>query len=117
LTWIVAFSEGKQLDEMLAPLVRPGDNVAAVQFGPVDGMPWKKPMPSTDIVECITSLRNAGLDVSVKDFGSDIRSALEWGASGLGVPAVAIGSLYLVSDILRLLQEAEGKVGPLGRYF
>jgi folylpolyglutamate synthase/dihydrofolate synthase len=110
ITWVVAFSEGKALDEMLAPLLRPGDYVAATEFGPVDGMPWKKAMPSEAIVECLESLKSMGVKVFIGDFGRDIESALHWATSGLGIPVVGIGSLYLVSDVLRLLENAGSKV-------
>lgn len=106
VTWIVAFSKGKALDEMLGPILQPNDTVIAVEFGPVDGMPWKRAMSSAEIISCCDDLRNLGLEIKAKDFGRDIYGALKYASSAVGVPIVGIGSLYLVSDILRLLEEA-----------
>ena len=49
--WVLAASEGKDIHQILEILLRPGDTVSAVEFGPVDGMPWVKPKPSERIVE------------------------------------------------------------------
>jgi folylpolyglutamate synthase/dihydropteroate synthase len=40
--------------------------------------------------------------------GSDVSGALRWAATvAAGGPIVIAGSLYLVSDVLRLLRDAE----------
>ncbi|CAK7244321.1 MAG: folylpolyglutamate synthase [Sporothrix thermara] len=125
ITWVLAASHGKDLDEILRPLLRPGDRVAAVTFGPVDGMPWVRPAAPQSILKRATSL-----GVSAADQHSDgadsasgrgavhrpnsLVSALKWATSsseGHGNPIVIAGSLYLVSDILRLLRAAGGETG------
>jgi folylpolyglutamate synthase/dihydrofolate synthase len=105
ISWVFAFSEGKPLDEMILPLIQPGDTVAAVEFGPVDGMEWKRPTPSLHIKEFLDS-QNL-LDVKNKDFGRNIRDGLIWSADKThGTHSVAIiGSLYLASDVLRMLRD------------
>lgn len=108
VTWVLAASAGKELDNILKPLVQPGDNVVTTEFGPVDGMPWVQPMTAKDILGSISS---AGVETSQQhDAGSDVLGALRWAtdASG-GGPLVIAGSLYLVSDVLRLLRSAESE--------
>ena len=50
VVWVLAASQGKELDGILRSLLRPGDCVAAVQFGPVDGMPWVGAMSPQEIL-------------------------------------------------------------------
>jgi dihydrofolate synthase len=102
VTWVVAVSQGKDLSELLQPLIHPGDNVAVVAFGPVDGMPWVKATDAATVAEHAKSIPGVG---QVESFGADIVSGLSW-ASHLANqgPLVIAGSLYLVSDIFRLLR-------------
>ncbi|KAF2672658.1 Mur ligase [Microthyrium microscopicum] len=111
ISWIIALSEGKVVGEMLTPLIRAGDTVAAVEFGEVDGMPWKKATPSKDIAEFMVGLQQAGMQIEVQDFGKDVEQAVRWSAEQSEVnPVFAIGSLYLVSDILRLLDTPQARL-------
>jgi len=106
VTWIIGASSGKELDGILKPLLRPSDCVAAVTFGPVDGMPWVEAMPPQDILTATTAAGVPGAHQF--DAGGDISSALRWAvAVAADGPVVIAGSLYLVSDILRLLRNAE----------
>ncbi|CZT13015.1 hypothetical protein WAI453_005911 [Rhynchosporium graminicola] len=104
ITWVIAASQGKELKGILKPLLGRGDVVVAVQFGPVDGMPWVQPMPTNEIIE-------TAFDMNVRqlqDSGSDVLGALRLAARKAGPgPVVVAGSLYLVSDVLRLLREVE----------
>lgn len=122
ITWVLAASHGKDLDEILRPLLRPGDRVAAVTFGPVDGMPWVKPAAPEAILKRATELGvNAGTDQhgsqvegsNVVHDPSSLVSALRWAVAdgGSGNPIVIAGSLYLVSDTLRLLRQVGGETG------
>lgn len=108
VTWVLAASAGKELDSILRPLVQPGDSVVTTEFGPVDGMPWVQPMASKDI---LGSISNTGTETSQQyDAGSDVSGALRWAAdTSAGGPLVIAGSLYLVSDVLRLLRSAESE--------
>ena len=54
--WILAASEGKDIRQMLETLLRPGDAVTAVEFGPVEGMPWVKPKSSDEIAQAASEL-------------------------------------------------------------
>ncbi|EPE35980.1 MurD-like peptide ligase, catalytic [Glarea lozoyensis ATCC 20868] len=106
VTWVLAASKGKEMEGILKPLLRSGDCVAAVKFGPVDGMPWVQAMPPEDILNTATLL---GVNASQQlDAGTDVMAALGWAAVAAdGGPVVTAGSLYLVSDVLRLLRDAE----------
>jgi folylpolyglutamate synthase/dihydrofolate synthase len=106
VTWVLAASQGKELGGILGPLIIPGDCVAAVQFGPVDGMPWVQAMETTDILAAVNC---SGVDSSHQyNAGTDISSALRWAVTvAAGGPIVIAGSLYLASDVLRLLRDAE----------
>jgi dihydrofolate synthase len=106
VTWVLAASQGKDLSGILNPLLRPEDCVTAVEFGAVDGMPWVQAMTSEDILSFVTA---CGLDTTqLHDSGKDISAALRWAiiVADRG-PIVIAGSLYLVSDVLRLLRNAE----------
>lgn len=106
ITWVLAASQGKELDGILKPLLHPDDCVAAVEFGPVDGMPWVQPMASQDILEAVGT--SGTVSSQQYDANSDISGALRWAVTvAAGGPIVIAGSLYLVSDVLRLLRNAE----------
>lgn len=105
VTWVIAVSGGKEPKSLLEPLIRSGDCISSVQFGPVDGMPWVKATDPEDIINAAAAL---GLDQSLQyNAGSDLSAALRWATeTAAGGPLVIAGSLYLVSDILRLLRKA-----------
>lgn len=105
VTWVVAVSSGKDLAPVLRSIIRPGDNVATVEFGPVDGMPWVQPTNATELATFISSLPEIG---QVEVFKGDLLPALKWASEvAQGQPLVIAGSLYLVSDVHRLLRETQ----------
>ncbi|RFU27928.1 hypothetical protein B7463_g8415, partial [Scytalidium lignicola] len=106
VVWVLATSKGKELDDILKPLLRPEDCVTAVQFGPVEGMPWVEPMAPQDI---LAASSRVGVDASQQfDSTSNISNALQWAVeTAKGGPLVIAGSLYLVSDVLRMCRNAE----------
>ena len=106
VTWVLAASEGKEIDGILKPLLRPDDCVAAVQFGPVSGMPWVQAMATEELLASVSA---AGVPKSHQhSAGTDISHALCWAAAAAsGGPIVIAGSLYLVSDVLRFLRDAK----------
>ncbi|KAJ3554707.1 hypothetical protein NPX13_g10545 [Xylaria arbuscula] len=103
VTWVLAASAGKDILEILKLLLRDGDNVVTVEFGPVDGMPWVKPMNSGAILQTID---DAGISISARqDAQVDVIKGLEWASKiSDGGPLVVAGSLYLVSDVLKILR-------------
>ncbi|KAL8928367.1 MAG: hypothetical protein Q9172_000959 [Xanthocarpia lactea] len=103
VTWIIAASVGKELPELVSSLFHSRDNIVAVEFGPVDGMPWVTPVNAESILEVARSL---GVKGSLDNAGKDVFRALQLAAkSAAGDPIVIGGSLYLVSDVLRLLRD------------
>ncbi|KAH8847292.1 hypothetical protein MCOR27_007306 [Pyricularia oryzae] len=103
VTWVLAASAGKDVAGIFELLVKPQDRVAAVRFGPVEGMPWVTPEDPDLILKLASDL---GVDrSSLFNADADLRQALKWAAStGRGQPVVIAGSLYLAGDILRLLR-------------
>ncbi|OAT08615.1 dihydrofolate synthetase Fol3 [Blastomyces gilchristii SLH14081] len=117
VTWVIAASQGKDTQELFSCMLKPGDNVAVVEFGPVDGMPWVRSVESAELLSVVRSGRVSMPNIARSEgFGGNIVSALTWadeiskssgcGRSGESGPMVVAGSLYLVSDVLRLLREA-----------
>jgi dihydrofolate synthase len=106
VVWVLACSKGKNVAEMLEILLKAGDHVCAVEFGSVDGMPWVSATPSQDFLDAPIVKEGK---VNAEAFGPDILSAIK-SAIALqqkhGLRVVIAGSLYLVSDVLRLLREA-----------
>ncbi|CAZ79277.1 unnamed protein product [Tuber melanosporum] len=79
VSWNIAASKGKDVKEMLGILLRPGDKVVAVEFGPVDGMPW---VTATSTGDIIGAVREAfGEEIEAVDGGKDVlggvKAALE----------------------------------------
>jgi folylpolyglutamate synthase len=106
VTWVLGASKGKELEGILKPLLHPGDYVAAVKFVPVDRMPWVEAMAPQDILAAASASGIATTQLYNAD--SDLSEALRWAATVADKgPMVIAGSLYLVSDVLRLLREAE----------
>lgn len=95
VTWLVAFSQGKDFRKILSVLLRKGDRVISTEFGPVDGMPWVKPVEVKQIIKACEEL---GFPLQLRD--SPDFEDLELGEES---PLVVTGSLYLVSDILHQL--------------
>jgi folylpolyglutamate synthase/dihydrofolate synthase len=108
VTWVIAASQGKDLGELFHNLIKPGDNVTTVKFGKVDGMPWVKSASTSDIRNAVQSIPGLG---EIADFREDIPGALAWASRiSAGRPLVVAGSLYLASDVLRLLREVKHEV-------
>jgi folylpolyglutamate synthase/dihydrofolate synthase len=93
VTFIMAFSNGKDFEAIIKRLVKRGDKVIATGFGAVDGMPWLK---ACDPVLIADAARGQTSDVST---ATDDAEALERCSNEESV--VICGSLYLVSDVLR----------------
>ncbi|TKY87055.1 hypothetical protein EX895_003732 [Sporisorium graminicola] len=107
VTYIFAFSEGKDYEAMAqALLAQPGplverQNVALTTFSPPEGMPWVR---SVELADSLATLKRVAQTVDVgelRTFG-DVDGAIEWAKQRKG-PVVVAGSLYLVADTYRLL--------------
>ena len=105
VTWMIAVSKGKDIPDMLHFLLRAEDNLIAVQFGPVDGMPWVCPEEADSI---LGAARDLGISDCSQTQPGNLAQALKLAVKiSDGGPLVVAGSLYLVSDVLRLLRQAE----------
>lgn len=105
VTWVVAASSGKDLAGVFSSIIRPGDNVATAEFGPVDGMPW---VQATNATELATSLRLIPQIGRVESFEGELLPAITWANEvAQGQSLVIAGSLYLISDVYRLLRNAQ----------
>ncbi|KAJ5665722.1 uncharacterized protein N7477_008170 [Penicillium maclennaniae] len=83
VTWVIAASSGKDLAGVFRSIIRPGDSVATADY---------------------TGHPEIG---QVKSFEGDLLPALEWASAiSQGRPLVIAGSLYLVSDVHRLLRDS-----------
>ncbi|TLD18977.1 Developmental regulator [Venturia nashicola] len=114
ITWVMANTKGKDLSGFLEPLVRNYDSVATVEFGPVAGMPWVEPASSQTIADAVRELQP---NIPVETFGKDIRGAIKWAVQQKPKAArvVICGSLYLVSDVLRMLRGKKKKSGRVAK--
>jgi dihydrofolate synthase len=103
VVWVVGFSEGRNVSSCLSKFVEEGDYVACVEFGPVDGMPWVRPVDGNEVA---TQAKVWSRNIQgVVNFGTDIVAAIRWGVQQTKAKngmLAGTGSLYLVSDIHRL---------------
>ncbi|KAG0277586.1 hypothetical protein BGZ95_005690 [Linnemannia exigua] len=113
--WIMAFTTGKNVEEMFDILFSKtskntgGDTFSAVEFSAPEGMPWVSPIPAQEVCDRLekqqerTHIREEDR-IRSRAFGSDLRAALEWvGQQRQGDDVVVLcGSLYLVADLFRL---------------
>jgi folylpolyglutamate synthase len=118
LTFVLALSHSppKTPAQTLIPLLsfeRPRDvkinvSAAALEFTPVEGMPWVRPVPSSEIRDVIRDIdRDVGLWAPGDGERVNVANALLWAheeqrrRGGKGFVCIA-GSLYLVADFYRL---------------
>ena len=118
LTFILALSHSppKTPSQTLSPLLsfeRPRDvkvnvSAAALEFTPVEGMPWVHPVPSSEIREVIEDIdRDINVWTPGKGERVNVANALLWAheeqrrRGGKGLVCVA-GSLYIVGDFYRV---------------
>ncbi|KAI9678082.1 MAG: folylpolyglutamate synthase [Caeruleum heppii] len=107
VTWVLASTWGKNFKGIVSSLCEATDNIVLVEFGPVDGMPWVKPRRSNILLEVIKRMRIVH-EGNLYETGSDILGGLRKATQVAdGGPLVIAGSLYLVSDVLRLLRDTE----------
>ena len=101
ITWVVAMSDTRDAAEFFRPLLKSGDRVVTVQFGPVDGMPWVKPMDDEALLSTAKEVDPRIVGVAS---GDNLLKALYTAGHLTEVPnrVVVTGSLYLVGDLARL---------------
>ncbi|EME83848.1 uncharacterized protein MYCFIDRAFT_84150 [Pseudocercospora fijiensis CIRAD86] len=104
----ISNSPERKVEDILKPLLRSGDSILAVEFGPVAGMPWVEPRLSTDVIRIA---EESGTKLNVcRAYGRDIAKALQHACRSaeqqLGSHIVICGSLYLAGEVHRLLRDA-----------
>ena len=106
-TWVIAISRGKDIVSDLSRCFHNSDNIICTEFGPVDGMPWVTATPASELkaaVKTTPHLIRRKLQFSAyldRNLTSALQKATELAKGG---PLIVCGSLYLVSDVLRLLR-------------
>lgn len=104
VTWVLAASKGKDVTQLVSCLVKPQDKVIATRFGPVDGMPWVEPIDTTEIVRSAKQVSDRIMTAETVAVEMALRALRESHGSREADSIVVTGSLYLVSDVLRLLR-------------
>ena len=106
ITWVFAASQGKDIRNILQCCVLDGDTIIPAGFGPVDGMPWVRSMEIDDIASVARSLP-IEVQVAGREQNNSLLQRLGFASNiAKGGPMVIAGSLYLVSDVLRLLRDS-----------
>ncbi|KAJ3164233.1 folylpolyglutamate synthase [Geranomyces variabilis] len=108
VTWVLAFTKGKDLGAILAHLVRPGDTIYATTFTPPDNMPWISCVAPADVAAAARKC-GGGDDENVNCIdvpSGGVKQCFELinGRAGPEVEnfIVLCGSLYLVADLYRV---------------
>ena len=105
VTWVIASSQGKDVRAVLSYLLKPEDKILAEEFGLVEGMPWVHPVRGQEILDAAQAVGCQGTVVNAsKSLKETVQLAAALAADG---PLVVAGSLYLVSDFLRMVKKAE----------
>ncbi|KAG4306389.1 hypothetical protein PORY_000377 [Pneumocystis oryctolagi] len=102
VSWLIAFSQGKDINSLLSILLRPYDKVYSVEFETVDGMPWIKSTSSKYIAEIA---QKYVYEKNVTHYNTDLLSAIKSIAQDKGLRVIS-GSLYLIGQIHRLFHRS-----------
>lgn len=104
IIFIVALSKGKSIENLLKYINNPSDAIIACKFTRPDGMPWVKSCDVQDIQMVAKTYFNEILDSSNDNSVSQVLDqVLEMKNKGDQRKVVVCGSLYLCSDVLRLV--------------
>ncbi|ORZ08016.1 Mur ligase [Lobosporangium transversale] len=120
--WIVGLTKGKDIEEMFDILLfqhlhpqnqgSETNTFSAVEFTPPEGMPWVSSIAAQEVCDRLTQRRdqqkeNCWGSLEIRSFGTDLRAALAWVGTQRQEDDVVIlcGSLYLVADLFRLVQQ------------
>lgn len=106
ITWVIGFSKPRtEFVKMLQEFgIKHSDKVVGTEFGPVEGMPWVKAADASEITaNAMAFTQDVGL------FGGDEnRINIENLAELCRTSQVVVcGSLYLISELLKKLEEQE----------
>lgn len=110
VTWVLAMTAGKDARQYLKHLLKPGDNVVTASFGPVDGMPWVKPIDPKELLDIAQSVQPGIFGVHIPVGGPMRALCAAKHLSEDNTPIVLTGSLYFVGDLHRELEPRTGAV-------
>ncbi|CDH52848.1 folylpolyglutamate synthase [Lichtheimia corymbifera JMRC:FSU:9682] len=97
--WLLGVTAGKDLSEMLSVLLRPDDTVLAAPFSQPQGMPWIHSTPPHEVCEHAMEIVSDARPLE------SVQAALKMIPSLESYSLVVLcGSLYLVADFYRLLE-------------
>jgi folylpolyglutamate synthase/dihydropteroate synthase len=115
VTWVLAMTSGKDALNYLKIILQPGDRVITTSFSPVDGMPWVEPMDPQELLDIAYSVQPDITGLAMPKPGALRALCAAKYLSQWAHPIVLTGSLYLVGDYHRELQESYrgGKPGLL----
>lgn len=104
IIFVVALSKGKSIENLLKYICKPSDAIIACNFSRPEGMPWVKSCNVEDIQMVAKSYFNEVLE-SENDTNVEkvLEKVLEMKKAGDKRKVVVCGSLYLCSDVLRLV--------------
>ncbi|KAF2662224.1 FolC bifunctional protein [Lophiostoma macrostomum CBS 122681] len=107
ITWVIAMSEGKSPLNVLRRLLLSDDRVVVTTFGPVDGMPWVKPMDPHKILEAVKSVQPDIVAMVMPEPGALRALCAAKYLTPRHEKIVVTGSLYLVGDFYREVRSWE----------
>ncbi|KAF1849999.1 Mur ligase [Cucurbitaria berberidis CBS 394.84] len=109
VTWVLAMTEGKDARQYLEILLQPGDSVITTSFGPVDGMPWVKPMDPTQLLHIAKAVQPGITGLPMNSQGALRALCAAKYLTETDHPIVLTGSLYLIGDFHRELRPRGNK--------
>jgi folylpolyglutamate synthase len=104
VTWVLAMTDGKDARGYLEVLLEPGDTVITTTFGPVDGMPWVKPMDPEELLAIAKSAQPDITGLAIPEDGVLRALCTARYLAEEDYPIVMTGSLYLVGELYRELR-------------
>lgn len=95
LRFLVAVTQGKDLEPLLSPLIRSCDEVVVTKFGPVDRMPWISAMDPSDLARFVSKYTDHVL------IQPNLQDAVAYLQNTSPKQTVICGSLYLCGQLLQ----------------
>lgn len=125
IVWVLSMKGDKDISTVIKTLVAPGDSVITCAFGPVDGMPWVSSLDAQALAVEVTRVMHGEsvhvevasdakgsasvahairLAVAVSSTNNNTFRSVGQGSGG-DRPICIAGSLYLVGDVFRCIED------------
>ncbi|KAF1921916.1 Mur ligase [Ampelomyces quisqualis] len=101
VNWVVAMTQGKDAKTFLRQILRPCDRIITTSFGPVDGMPWVKPMDPKALLKIAQEVRPGVIGFAMPQVSALRALCASKAFKQPGNRHVMCGSLYLVGEFFR----------------